>query len=110
LLLRRELYEGQSLFPTILDHVETAPQRQLLAQMAAEPLVIEGQESRKALRDYLSRFRRRNIQDQLRRLRERLQEAERRGDAAMQQRLLQECTALSREKNHGSNEVCCDTG
>jgi hypothetical protein len=98
LLLRHDLHGKQPLFPMILDHVETAAQRQLLAQMASEPLRIEEQECRKALHDYLLRFRRRDLQTQLRRLRERLREAERRGDAVMQQRLLQEYTTLSRER------------
>jgi DNA primase len=98
LLLRNKPSEGQFLFPTILDQAETAAQRQLLAQMVAEPLVIEEQECRKALHDYLLRFRRRNIQTQFRRLRAHIQEAERRGDTVMQQRLLQEYTALSRER------------
>jgi DNA primase len=98
LLLRRTPSGGQFLFPTILDQAETVAQRQLLAQMVAEPLVIEKQECHKALRDYLLRFRRRYIQTQFHRLRAHLQEAERRGDTAMQQRLLQEYTELSRER------------
>jgi DNA primase len=97
-LLRPESRERQPLFPMILDYLETAAQRQLLAKMAAEPMNLDIQECRKALDDYLLYFKRRNVQTQLRRLREGIREAERRGDAAGQQRLLQEYTALSREK------------
>jgi DNA primase len=95
-LLRQELRGQQPLFPMILDYVETAAQRQLLARMAAEPMSLNGQECRKALDDYLLHFKRRGVQTQLRRLRECIREAERRGDAAGQQRLLQEYTTLSR--------------
>jgi DNA primase len=97
-LLRQELRGRQSLFPMILDYVETAAQRQLLAKMAAEPMNLDIQECRKALDDYLLHFKRRSVQTRLRRLRECIREAERRGDAAGQQRLLQEYTTLSRER------------
>jgi hypothetical protein len=82
----------------ILEHAETPAQRQLLAKMAAEPIVIDVHEGSKALQDYLLHLRRRDVQTQLRHLRERIREAERRGDAAVQQRLLQEYTVLSRAR------------
>jgi hypothetical protein len=82
----------------ILEHAETPAQRQLLAKMAAEPIVIDGHEGSKALQDYLLHLRRRDVQTQLRHLRERIREAERCGDAAAQQRLLQEYTELSRAR------------
>jgi DNA primase len=98
LLLRQAPQGRQPLFPTILEHAETPAQRQLLAKMAAEPMVIDVHAGSKALQDYLLHLRRRGVQAQLRHLRECIREAERRGDAAVQQRLLQEYTALSRAR------------
>jgi DNA primase len=98
LLLRQASQGQQPLFPTILEHAETPIQRQLLAKMVAEPLVIDAHEGSKVLQDYLLHLRRRGVQAQLRHLREGIREAERRGDAAVQQRLLQEYTALSRQR------------
>jgi DNA primase len=98
LLLHQAAQDRQPLFPMILEHAETPAQRQLLAKMAAEPIVIDVHEGSKALQDYLLHLRRRDVQTQLRHLRERIREAERRGDAAVQQRLLQEYTVLSRAR------------
>ena len=98
LLLRQAPQGRQPLFPTILEHAETPIQRQLLAKMAAEPFVMDAHEGSKVLQDYLLHLRRRGVQAQLRHLREGIREAERRGDAAVQQRLLQEYTALSRQR------------
>jgi DNA primase len=98
LLLHQALQRPHSIFPIILDQAETTAQRQLLAQMAAEPMTLDASECRKALQDYLLRLKQRSAQAHRRGLRERIREAERRGDAAEQQRLLQEYTALSRER------------
>jgi DNA primase len=98
LLLRVAAHGAQSLFPAIHERAEHDGQRQLLAQMAAEPMTAEAAERQQALQDYLQHIHRRRQQQQLRSLKERIREAESRGDTAAQQRLLQEYTALSKER------------
>jgi DNA primase len=98
LLLQMAPHEVQTLFPGLHDQVESDVQRQLLAQMAAEPMMAEVAERQQALQDYFQHFQRRRLQTQLRGLKEQIREAERRGDAMAQQRLLQEYTVLSKER------------
>jgi hypothetical protein len=85
------------------DHVEGEGPRRLLAQMAAEPMLAGAEECQQALQDYLQKLRQRRHQTQLRGLQEQIREAERRGDAVAQQRLLQEYTTLSKERGRRSS-------
>jgi DNA primase len=96
LLVRVTPHGTPTLFSDLQDQVETEAHRQLLAQMAVEPLVTEAAERRQALQDYLQYLQRRRQQQQFRALKEQIREAEQRGDAVAQHRLLQEYTALSK--------------
>jgi replicative DNA helicase len=96
LLLRLAPNGVQVLFPSIHEQAENAEQRQVLAKMVAEFVFADAEERCKALHDYLYHMRQRRIQVQIRGLKAQIREAEQRGDAAAQQRLLQEYTALSR--------------
>jgi DNA primase len=103
LLLRVATDEAQTLFPGIHERAETDVQRRLLAQMAAAPMTAQAAERQQAVQDYLQYFQRRRQQQQLRALKEQLREAERCGDTAAQQRLLQEYTVLSKERRGHSS-------
>lgn len=96
LLLRLAAKSGQPLFPGLLEHADDDPQRQLLARMAAESVVADAAERRRALSDYLLRLRRRQTQAQLQDLKAQLREAERSANTPEQQRLLQAYASLSR--------------
>jgi DNA primase len=87
----------QPAFPNILEQVDSDSQRQLLAKMAAEPAITDPEERRKALDDYVLRMRQRRMQTRLSQLKAAIREAERRDDAAEQQRLLQAYTTLRKE-------------
>jgi hypothetical protein len=85
-------------FPALHEQAERSLHRQLLAQMAVEPVMASAAARQEALTDYLQHFQRRRRQTQLRTLKEQIRAAERRGDGARQQQLLQAYTALSQER------------
>jgi DNA primase len=96
-LLLRLIPQGGSIFPHILEQANNDPQRQLLAKMAAEPVMADVAERRKALDDYLLRLQQRRMQSRLHQLKDAIREAERRGDAAEQHRCLEAYAALRKD-------------
>jgi DNA primase len=102
LLLRVAANGVHALFPSIHEQADNTEQRQVLAKIAAEPVLADAEERCKALHDYLRHIRQRRVQAQIRDLKAQIREAEQRGDAAAQQRLLQEYTALSRGRRWSS--------
>jgi DNA primase len=105
LLLRLAAQGMQTLFPGILEYADNDSQRQLLAQIAVEPVVTEGAERSRALRDYLLRIQQRQTQAQLSRLKTQIREAERSANTPEQQRLLREYATLSRALRSGRQLV-----
>ena len=105
LLIRLTAKGMQTLFPGILEYADNDAQRQLLARMAAESVVAEGAERRKALHDYLLRMQQRQTQAQLSHLKMQLREADRSANTPEQQRLLREIAVLSRALRSGRQLV-----
>jgi DNA primase len=97
LLLRLVSKGEQRLFPSMHEQVDSDIQRQLLARMTTEPLPADAATRREALDDYVRHLRQQKMRTRLHQLKEAIREAERRGDTAEQQRLLQAYMVLYRE-------------
>jgi DNA primase len=97
-LLLRVTSKGEGTrLPSLIERLDNDAPRQLLAKMVAEAGVIDAERSGQALDDYVRRLQQRRIQNQLQQLKKAIREAEQRGDAVEQQRLLQMYTSLRKE-------------
>ena len=97
-LLGRLTSQGEdTVLPALLEQVENDTQHQLLAKMVTEPAIVDDEERRKALDDYVLSLRRRRTQARLDQLKAAIREAEQGGDTVEQQRLLQEYATLRKE-------------
>ncbi len=97
LLGRIAAREGDLSLPGLLQQADTDEQRQLLAKMAAMPVLAEADEVAPTLDDYVRRLRQRRVQLQLQQLKAAIRQAEQHGNPAEQQRLLQAYTDLHKE-------------
>jgi DNA primase len=86
-----------TVFPAVLEQAENDTQRQLLAKMGAEPAIVDDDERRKALDDYVLALQQRRTRVRLDQLKEAIREAEQRGDTAAQQHALQAYATLRKE-------------
>jgi DNA primase len=92
--------EGQDVFASLLEHVSSDAQQQLLARMATEQAVDDATTRHKALEDYIARMQQQKMRVKLRHLQASIREAERTGDTDAQHRLLQAYTTLHNEKRY----------
>lgn len=100
LLLQLAPQSSQSVFPHIVDAAANDRQHQLLTQMAMEPALSNPTEITAALQDCLAKMRRRDPKAQRQRIIAQLRTV---GDAAEQERLLQEFNKLTKEQPLGSS-------
>lgn len=100
LLLRLASQSGQTVFPHIVEAAANERQTQLLTQMAMEPVLSNPAELNAALQDCLTKIRRRDPKAQRQRIIAQLRTV---GDAAEEQRLLQEYNNLTKEQPIGSS-------
>jgi DNA primase len=97
LLLRLAPWDEQAVFSRLTEQVEHEAQRQVLAQMATEPLLGDAAGRDKMLHDYLRQLQQRRLQARLSQLKDAMRGAAQRGDAAEQQRLLRDYAGLRQE-------------